>query len=297
MNLPHPLMPAVFADLSEAPPDEIAPLIERAAREGEPSTLKRATGLLVVRVLAALRTASRQEILDEALAVSRGISGDAGRALRETNPETFGAWKVLDGLLEEAARRSDRAAVPGLLRGTRGMTILELLAREGEPVPRSRIRQGLDLGEAHLSHLLRDLEEADLILRFKPQGSREVLVELGPVGREVVSQSVLPPWLERLCEVIANGSGGEPEALARELKEAGAPSALAAERLAAALARLAPDASAPEPEPRSNVLPFVQRLADKPEDGEYHFQSLLDRQGGRPARSLFTSEVKQAAGG
>lgn len=278
-----PLTHEAFADLDFDPSSEIGPLVERAALEAEPQTLKVATALLSDRALRLLREGSRQELLDEALAVSRGISGQAARVLKEKNPETYGAWMALDELLAEAARRSDRAAVPSLLRGTRGMAVLEMLAREGQAVPRSRIRQTLDFGEAHLSHLLRDLEEADLILRYRPEKSKEVFVELGRAGREVVAQSVLPPWLERLVESlshIADASPLDADLLARELEEAGAPSRLAATRLSQALAALAP-AAAPAPE-RKNVLAW-------PKADQIRFEEVTDLPDGQSLRSLLAS--------
>lgn len=234
------LPPSVFADTDDIPPQEFGPLLERAASEADAATLKRATAVFSDRTLRLLREGSRQDLLDEALAVSRALSGNAGETLQNRQPAIFGAWTALFELLEEAARRSDRAAVPGLLRGTLGPAVLELLAGEGRPLPRAVIRKRLDLGEAHLSHLLRDLEEADLILRYRPKGSKEVLVELGPAGREVVAQSVLPPWLQRLEETfqaLAAGASIQPEALAQELEAAGAPSRLAADRLARAVAQ------------------------------------------------------------
>lgn len=241
-------LPSSFSTLDDAPAGEVAPLMERAAAEGDPETLSRLTDLLLDRSLRLLRDGSREEILDEALAVSGGVSGEAGRLLKERSPETFGAWTALDDLLAEAARRSDQAAVPSLLKSTegRGMAILELLAGEGRAVPRAEIRRRLSLAEAHLSHLLRDLEEADLIVRHRPQGAREVLVELGPVGRDVVSQSVLPDWLKRLDEAstrIAAGSPLDSAALIQELQEAGAPSELAADCVVKIVVRLAPAAA------------------------------------------------------
>lgn len=282
MSLPF-LTPESFADLDDAPSQEIGGLVERAAMEAEPTTLKVATALLFDRALLLLREGSRQEILDEALAVSRGISGEAGSALKKKNLEAFGAWSALDKLLGEAVRRSDRAAVPSLLRGTLGPAVLELLAGEGRALPRAVIRKRLNLGEAHLSHLLRDLEEADLILRYRAEKSKEVFVELGRVGREFVSQSVLPPWLERLTEVLGQMAGGSPveaDALARELEKAGAPSRLAAERLSEALAGLAP-AAAPSPE-RTNVLKF-------PRVDLIRYEEVTDFQSDQSARSLLAS--------
>ena len=233
MNLTTtPLSPASFADLDDAPSAKnCRGLVERASGEADDQTLKILTALLLDRALRFLREGSREEILDESLALSGGISGAAGRSLRQRAPETFGAWTALDQLLAEAGRRSDRAAVPALLRSTRGhgQAILEVLAGEGHAVARAEIRQRLSLGEAHLSHLLRDLEEADLIVRHRPAGSKEVVLDLGPVGREVVERSVLPLWLKRLTSSlldIARGGSVDPETFARELHEAGAPPAL-----------------------------------------------------------------------
>ncbi len=279
------------------------PLLERAAVEADASTLKRATALLLDRALRLLREGSRQEILEEAAAVSRGISGQAASHLKATSTETYGAWSALYELLAEAARRSDRASVPSLLKSTQGhgLAILELLKAEGRPVLRAKIRNHLKLGEAHLSHLLRDLEEADLVLRYKPEGSREVVVELGPVGREVVSQSVLPPWLERFEEALQAGAPLEVEALAAQLAEAGAPSRLAADRLIKAVARFAsPELSlapapvqAPQP---ANILRFVNKAANRPEKkGEYRLQELLDLADGERSAALFIAEEEPAA--
>src|SRR5262245_23353549 len=102
-------LPPTFSDLDDASASEIAPLVEGAAAEAAPETLEDLTDLLLDRALRLLREGSRQEILDEALAVSRGVSGEAGRALQQRSPETFGAWSALDDLLAEAARRADRA--------------------------------------------------------------------------------------------------------------------------------------------------------------------------------------------
>ena len=307
------LTPSAFADLDDAPSQEIGLLLERAAAEADPRTLKRATALLLDRALRRLREGSRDSILEEALAVSRGISGEAGRALRKRSLDTFGAWTALDDLLAEAGRRSDRAAVPSLLRGTqgRGQEILEMLAGEAGPVPRSRIKNTLDLGEAHLSHLLRDLEEADLILRYRRQGSKEVLVELGPAGREVVSESILPPWLARLEQALQDAAAGgtlEHETLARELASAGAPSRLAADRLARAVAQFSTvNAAVPqvkkeavieeEGAPASAVL-FVGGVEKLREGGALDFKErsaeLRERRGQR-RQSAAWAKQKQAA--
>ena len=104
---------------------------------------------------------------------------------------------------------------------------------------RSEVRATLQLSESHLSHVLHDLVEADLVERV-PQG-REVALELGPVGREVVQQAVLPAWVQRVADVLDNArtEGAAPppsETLSAQLVADGAPSRLVAHRLAEAVA-------------------------------------------------------------
>lgn len=69
--------------------------------------------------------------------------------------------------------------------------VLELLAAAGGTMRRAVLKERLDaLSESHLSHLLRDLEEAEMIVRRRPERSREVLVELRSAGREIVAARV-----------------------------------------------------------------------------------------------------------
>jgi DNA-binding MarR family transcriptional regulator len=242
MSLPsRPLVPGDLSELDEEPAPELIPFLERAIQEGDPRVRTTLRGLLIDRALRVLRRGSRDDLQQEALLVSIAVSGQLGERLRLQAAETFGAFYYLQSLLGEAGRRSDRAAVSGLLRGTRGPAILELLAGENRPMPRSEIRRRLSLGEAQLSHLLRDLEEADLVHRFRPPRSKEVSVELGPVGREVVRSEVLPVWVEWLVQALGEvrrGRAQQPTALAKGLVEAGAPSSLAARYLAEAVAAL-----------------------------------------------------------
>jgi DNA-binding MarR family transcriptional regulator len=270
--------PPIPLDLSghrELPPAEIAPLLERGAAEPEERALSALTALLMNRVLRLLRQGSQEDLHEEALMLNRALAIPAGVHLQKDRPEAFGVWKGLGELLSGAARSTSRAAVPSLLRSAsgRGQEILELLAGESGPVPRTEIKRRLKLAESQLSHLLRDLEEADLVIRYRPEKTKEVLVELGPVGREVVSQSVLPSWLERLTQAVSEIAGGSPfdsQTLSRELAEAGAPSRLAAERLAEAVARLAPAAAhraRPEqtdPAEEDNIRRFIREVQRLP---------------------------------
>jgi len=242
----------ISLDLSgyrEAPPAAVAPLVEKVAHEPEEKALAALTALLMNRALRLLRQGSRQEILDESLMLNRVLATEAGAHLRQSRPEAFGGWSALGELLSGAARSTSRAAIPAILSGSRGREILEVLAGEGRPVARSEIKRRLEFtSESHLSHLLRDLEEAELVLRYKPEGGKDVFVELGPVGREVVSQSVLPPWLKHLDNALSQAAEGFPvrfESLAQEFQQAGAPSRLAAGRLAEAVVRISAAVTSP----------------------------------------------------
>ncbi|HSK77224.1 MAG TPA: winged helix DNA-binding protein [Thermoanaerobaculia bacterium] len=299
MSLTPSTIPPDLSGLTGVPPEEVYPLLERAAREQEPAALDSLTALLLDRALRLLRQGSRQEIFEEAKALNRVLAGTECASLEETTPRIHGGWTALGELLSEASRRSDRAAVDSILLSTKGhgQSLLEELAREGRPLPRAEIRKRLRLGESHLSHLLRDLAEANLIVRYRPEGSKEVLLDLGPVGREVVKTSILPDWLHRLVEFLGKAASGEPvgqETAARELETAGAPSRIAAERLAEALAALSGGPATEEPRPGTpetlaKVLHFSDRMASVKND-ENHFDLMRDRQGDQRPGALFEIE-------
>ena len=176
------------------PPSEIAPLLEKVADAPEEEALSALTALLMDRTLHLLRLGSRQEILAEALMINRFLTLPEGDLLKESQPEVFGGWMLLGELLSGASRSSSREAVPSILRGTRGLEVLQLLARGKRPYLRSEIKQQLRFEkESDLLHLLRDLAEADLIVRYRPEGGQEVLIELGRVGREVMEPASPSP--------------------------------------------------------------------------------------------------------
>ncbi len=242
MNLPNrPLVPGDISELDEEAASTLPELLQKALDEGDPRVRRTLRGLLLDRILRLLRQGDREALQEEAFLVSLLVSDATGDRLRAEDPETYGAFVYLQSLLSEAGRRTDRAAVAGLLRGTRGREILELLAAEGKPVQRSQIRSRLKLGEAQISHLLADLEEATLVERFRPEKGREVLVKLGSVGRELADAEILPAWTRILLDEIdsvRHGRPTPPETLARELHRAGAPSRTLAVRLADKLSTL-----------------------------------------------------------
>jgi DNA-binding MarR family transcriptional regulator len=229
-----------------SPMADLVPVVEEAAKhQAALQELDRRGALFFDRTLWLLRQGSRTQILDECVDLDRFLTSKAGKWVQATYPELFGTWAALSDLLGEAARRSDRAAVDSILASLKGYgrTILEMLAERGAPVPRNEILKRLDVSESHLSHILRDMDEADLIIRYRDQG-KQIVVDLGSVGREIVERSVLPAWVGIVIEHLKQcAEGVEPAvdtaALEEQLASAGAPSRVVAHRLAEALTHTA----------------------------------------------------------
>lgn len=223
-----------------APIGELRSVLEQAATKATDRVLVDAVGGLVLhRTLRLLREESRQQILAEGIALDEFLYSAPGEALKAAQPDLYWGWVGLSALLGEAARRSDRGAVESILgsQSSHGRALLELLAERGGAVRRGDVRVRLGLSESHLSHVLRDLAEADLIERT--QVGREVALKLGPVGRDMVQRSLLPEWVRHLADLLSDQARGEPlparDDVETALMERGAPSRLVVERLAEAL--------------------------------------------------------------
>ncbi len=239
------VQPLDLSDLPEAPFAELEELLAGMPENQDQRIARAVRAALLDRALNLLRRGSRTEIGEEARNLHGFLVAGRGLQLLEAWPEFFGWVEAVATLLSEATRRTDRGAVESILRShrTHGRPLLERLAARSEPMPRAVLREELGLSESHLSHLLRDLEECDLIVRFRESGAKQVLVALGQAGREVVEQSLLPGWVEPLAECLRTLARGESvpdrSALERELVNHGAPT-LAAARLTAALGSLVP---------------------------------------------------------
>ncbi|MBI5365826.1 MAG: hypothetical protein HZA54_02215 [Planctomycetes bacterium] len=247
--MPDDPIPDDLTSLLDAPMERIAPLLDRASASTPERRLGRLTGLLIHRTLHLLRRGARSEVADEALTLHRSLAAPSADPLRAAHPQIVGSWNALADLLSEAARRSDPAAVDSILASypKHGRRLLEILAAGSGAVPRAQIKQKLSISESQLSHLLRDLEEADLLVRHRPEGSKTVLVGVGAIGREFVRDRLLPPWVKFLVAVLERIADSPFEAanaavLETELIAAGAPSPAAA-ALARAAAALRPPAA------------------------------------------------------
>jgi DNA-binding MarR family transcriptional regulator len=244
--MPEPIENLDLSGFVDTPMAEVVPFVEEVLRK-DPSRLAvdRLSSLFFDRTLQLLREGSRTQIMEECAELDRFLVSPTAESLKAKHPDLFGAWTALSDLLGEAGRRSDRAAVDSILASLKGYgrTILEMLAERGAPVPRSEILKRLDVSESHLSHILRDMDEADLIIRYRDQG-KQIVIDLGPVGREVVERSVLPAWIGIVIEHLRQCAEGvappaDADAFEAELVSAGAPSRVAAHRLAEALTHTA----------------------------------------------------------
>ena len=197
--------------------------------------------LVLHRTLWLLRRGSRDGIVEDRHALAMFLTGPEGESVRQQHSDLHSRWTSLNDLLAEAGRRSDEPAVESILLSDkgRGRTVLDMLAASSDPLARSAIRDRLGVSESNLSHLLRDLEEAELIERTAV--GREVRVGLGPVGRELVGRALVPRWLDYAIDVMhrRDSPTGSVEQYEAELLQRGAPSSAAAHHLAVALAGVA----------------------------------------------------------
>lgn len=205
--------------------------------------LEQVTGLLLNRVLHLLREASTTAILEECMDLNRFIESTVGQSVKSQRPDYFGRWAGIAELLSEAAQRVDAAAVSSILLAHKGygQKILEILAAATTSLPRSQIRKHLEISESHLSHILSDLDEASLIVRRRLDNSREVTIDLGPLGREIVDRSIFPSWISVVIDHIKrlprvdSVEAIDPDTLRKDFLMKGAPSDLLAKQLADAI--------------------------------------------------------------
>lgn len=187
---------------------ELRELLPRLATD---ESARNAVGsLLTDHVITAVREASTDELAAEADCLTRFVTSSALNDLREVDLELVGWWFGLSQVLGLAERRVDRSAVEAILRshnGKAGAVFAQIAAHAmstGEPMARSDL--DVEASDSHRSHILRELEDADLVTRFK-QGSRTV-IELGGVGRDVADSQALLASPVRAFEVGSSAVSG-----------------------------------------------------------------------------------------
>lgn len=212
----------------------VGALRDAAAGEIDRAWVDAMSDLLVDAVVRALRERPRRELLDAALALGEFLATPGARHYEDT---FVGTWQGVLELLGRASAATDVTAIDSILRSHNGKAgkVLEVLAERNGSAPRAELkRQIAGISESHLSHVLRDLEEARLVVRERAHG-RETVVSLTPRGGEAVARTVLPPWVDDIRDAV-EGRGPDVAELADRLRKNGVPSELAARRLAEALA-------------------------------------------------------------
>jgi DNA-binding MarR family transcriptional regulator len=193
-----------FTNLHSATLNEIVHNLQDELQTVSENRLEKYTAVLLHRSLFLLRSGSRDQLLTESLALDELLSSDDSKRVKQDSPQTFGEWLGLSKLLTEAARRTDEAAASSIVLSHRehAKKVLMALCEREQPWARAELRGRVGISESHFSHLLADLEEAELIRRYRAQEGKETLVELGLNGEKLFKSQYRPKWTRILCDAI-----------------------------------------------------------------------------------------------
>lgn len=229
---------------------EMHSVVEQALAEKEDRARDTWIALFRNRALQLLRKGSSLSIAAEGAVLNRHLYSPAGRTIQKEDPVYFARIATIADMLTTAGQRTDSAFLGAVLSSHRkyAQAILEALAEAGEDGLRRRdLLEQLDVEESHLSHILGALQKADVIARHKLPGSKEVRVILGPAGRDLIDEKILPAWyttMEQFVLDAAKGAMTETTAVTRSLQEAKVPSRLMLTRISNLVAVVA-DAKSP----------------------------------------------------
>ena len=225
---------ARFHDLDS---HEMHPIVERALAEQDEAAREMWVALFRNRALKLIRKGSSIALGSEAAALNRHLNSSAGRAVREADPSYYARLATIADMLTVAGQRTDSVFLSAVLssHGKYARSILEMLADAGdEGLPRRALLDRLKVSESHLSHILRDLEEADVVIRFRRPGLKEVRVALGHAGRDLISERLLPAWFTTAEQLILDATRGavpDHATVAEALQRANVPSRLLVGRI------------------------------------------------------------------
>lgn len=226
-----------FSRFHSLPAAELSTVFEHLPKVDDPEDVAAIAALFENRALVLIRSGSSTELRDESVALNRFVYSKAGRQMEPRHHELIAQLKTVADMLARAAERTDPTFVSAVLSSHKkyAQRVVEFLWRAGEPVARQELLKELDLEESHLSHMLRDLEDADVVTRLRSPGTKEVRIALAPVGRELVRRQYIPDWFRWAMDRIADAIKGlTPEAPARiehQLAELRAPSRLIADHV------------------------------------------------------------------
>jgi DNA-binding MarR family transcriptional regulator len=216
---------------------EMHPIVEQALAEKGDRAREGWVALFRNRALQLIRKGSSLELAAEAALLNRHLYSPTGRTLQQEAAVFHARLATIADMLTQAGQRSDPAFLSAVLSSHQkyAQSILEALAGAGDDgLPRRDLLSLLQVEESHLSHILGALEKADVIVRLRRPGLKEVRVVLGHMGRNLVNEKILPRWYMKMEQFIVDAAqGGAPEAgtVAEELEEAKVPSRLMATRI------------------------------------------------------------------
>jgi len=197
-----------------------------------------AIAMLRNRALRLLRTGSSSDLCNEAEVLNRYLYSRLGRQLQSRSAEVHARLRTIADMLSEASRRVDSVFLSAVLSSHKKYAekILEILSPAGtDGVPRQKLLGELEIEQSHLSHVLADLEDADVIVRYRHPGKKEVRVAIGPAGRELIATTLMPAWFLRAADYLQAAIAGSaiPSAskVVSEMQKAEVPSRIVTDRV------------------------------------------------------------------
>lgn len=188
------------------PPSEIAPLAEKLVREVDPDAVETLVALFRNRAMRLIRSGSTSDLREEASVLNRHLYSAAGRAMLHRDAVMHGRLQMIAEMEREASQRTDAMFLSSVLssHSRYARPIIEMLSRAGsDGVARQKILTDLKIpSESYLSHILADLEEADVVMRLRRPGSKGVRVVLGPAGHDLVRTKLLPEWFRSMIDML-----------------------------------------------------------------------------------------------
>lgn len=179
-----------FLSLASASMEELVEHLELAVAAGPsepglPAATHQLAALVRAESIRLIRLGTPRETSDASLALIRFARGGGGRALADVDAEADRIVTATTAVLGAAVAPHSSGGELAVLRSWNGLA-RRIVARVDDADDRALPRAEL-LGlpgvtdQSHLSHVLRDLEAAGLIVKIR--SGRSVTVHLGPVGR------------------------------------------------------------------------------------------------------------------
>lgn len=175
------LTKASIPELIDALRDERTPSAEEG---GLPSRSLQIAELIAAETVRLVRLGNRAELTEARLELARVVAQEETALLAKRQPKVHRLLIGSSTALAFATAPSSSGGELTVLRSWNGMAAEVVALVDDAPekaLRRAELREQLGVDESHLSHLLADLEAANLITRRRK--GREVIVHLGRAGR------------------------------------------------------------------------------------------------------------------